>query len=159
MKTIKKKQKLEIGGVFTIPFPDGFFGYGRILEKSNIAVYKYFTATFEKEVYSIVTKPVLFIVAIYDDVIKKGEWKIIGKELLDENLKIIPMKFIQDALNPNSFSLYNPNTGEIIQSTKKQCIELERSSVWDSNHVIQRILDHRNGVPNQWLKRNRRATS
>ena len=157
--TSKKNEKLEIGGIFTIPLPNRLFGYGRILEKSNIAVYDYFTTTVENEIYSIVKKPVLFIISIYDDIIKKGEWKIIGKESLDEYLKIIPMKFIQDALSPNNFSLYNPNTGEIIQTTKERCVGLERSSVWDSNHVEQRILDHINGVPNQWLERNKRVTS
>lgn len=51
---------MKVVGIFVIPLPNGRFGYGRILEKSSVANYDYFTEAIEKRVESIVVKPVLF---------------------------------------------------------------------------------------------------
>ena len=65
------------------------------------------------------------------------------------------MNFIQDALNPTNFELYNPNTGEIVPITKNEIIGLERAAVWDKNHVEDRVRDFYNNVPCVWLENDR----
>jgi hypothetical protein len=62
------------------------------------------------------------------------------------------MQFIQDAIHPDRFEFYDPNTGESRPATKEKIKGLERASVWEANHIEDRIRDYYNGVPCVWLK-------
>ncbi len=62
------------------------------------------------------------------------------------------MQFIQDAIHPDRFEFYDPNTGESRPATKEQIKGLERASVWEANHIEDRIRDHYNGIPCIWLQ-------
>ncbi|OJV71174.1 MAG: hypothetical protein BGO42_04950 [Flavobacterium sp. 40-81] len=81
----------------------------------------------------------------------QGRWLKVGKLNIREEIRKQPMKFIQDALNPENFELYDPNTGEITPTTKKHIKGLERAAVWEAHHVEDRIRDYYNGVPCVWL--------
>ena len=102
------KQKKVVGDILKINLPNGKLGYLRVLDKAAVAVYDLMT---EKvvDIAEIIKCNILFIVAVYDDVIVDGVWEKIGNSPLDEKLKELPMKFIQDELNPDYFELYNPN--------------------------------------------------
>ncbi len=145
-----KRQQRTIGAIFEINIDNQYHVYGQILEKANYAFFDY-KAKYKLSEFSILEKvPVLFILAVYNDVITQGHWLKVGKLSIRDDLKILPMKFIQDALHPAIFELYNPNTGEITPTKKDQIEGLECAAVWDSNHVEDRIRDHYNGVPNVW---------
>jgi len=102
--------------------------------------------------YSVLkTASVLFIVAVYNDVITKGKWLKVGKMEIRDELKIVPNQFIQDPINPIEFSLYNPNTGEILPSSRKDVEGLECAAVWEAEHVEDRLRDHFAGNPNVWV--------
>ena len=62
------------------------------------------------------------------------------------------MQFIQDALNPIMFSLYNPNTGEITDTTKDKVLGLEAAAVWEAEHVESRVKDYYNATTNIWVE-------
>ena len=147
-----KRHRIKVGAILIIPLADNKFGYGRILEKSSVAIYDYVSYVVQNDIGEIIEKPILFIIAVYDDVIKSGRWKIIGHKELENNLKRLPLKFIQDELKPEKFSLYDPNTGNISRTEKENCYGLERSAVWDALHVEERIMDYINGKPNYWVE-------
>lgn len=65
------------------------------------------------------------------------------------------MQFILDALDQDSFELYNPNTGEILPAIKEEIKGLERAAVWEASHIEDRIRDHYNGESCIWLKEDR----
>jgi hypothetical protein len=69
-----------------------------------------------------------------------------------EKYKTLPLKFIQDPIQRQSFQIYDPNTGNIHPSKKEDCIGLERAAVWEASHVEDRILDHFEGRENKWVK-------
>ena len=96
--------------------------------------------------------PILFFLGIYNQVITQGDWLKVGKMPIREDCKILPNQFIQDDFNPNNIEMYITETGEIVPSTREECMGLERCAVWDSNHVQDRIRDHYLGVPCIWVE-------
>lgn len=146
------KQKRKVGSIVKIKIGDGYHTYARVLDKASIAVYDCKTNKNISSLEEIILKPILFIVAIYNDVITKGRWEIVGIIPLEESLKELPMQFIQDKLNPKHFELYNPNTGIITPATLEQCLHLERAAVWEAEHVEERIRDYYDGKPSIWVE-------
>ena len=125
-----------------------YYSYAQLLGK-GIAFFDIYTKESELEDLSILLKkPVLFIVEVYNDVISTGLWLKVGKLPIREDLKILPMKCMQDALDETRFELYNPNTGEVTKATREECEGLETCAVWEAYHVESRLRDHYNGVPN-----------
>ena len=149
-----KRQQITTGAIIRIDLGNGYFNYAQILDKGKgIAFFDIYTKEAELEDISIfANKKVLFILAVYNDIITKGRWIKAGKLPVRDDLITLPMKCIQDALNPKVFRLYNPNTGEMFSATREECEGLETSAVWDAHHVEDRIRDHYNGVANVWVE-------
>lgn len=146
------KQKIIIGSILEINIENEYYTYAQILDKSSCVFFDFKSPTRIDNFDFLASCPVLFILGIYNNVIKHGHWKIVGKFEIREDLKVRPLEFIQDALNPDKFEFYNPNTGEIFPAKKNEIKGLERASVWDSNHVEDRIRDYYNNVPCVWLE-------
>ena len=88
-----------------IPLGDGWHTYAQILPEADCAV---FDARTKKElaVSEVVSRPVLFRVAVYRSAFTRGGWPKVGTApLRDEFGKPVP-KFTQDILRPTSFSIY-----------------------------------------------------
>ena len=143
-----KRQRRTPGSIVKIDLKNGYYNYAQLLE-NGIAFFDIYTKDPELEDLSILLKkPILFIVSVYRDVISTGLWLKIGKLPIREDLKILPMECIQDALDDTIFRLYNPNTGEMTKATREECEGLETCAVWEAYHVESRLRDHYNGVPN-----------
>ncbi len=65
---------------------------------------------------------------------------MIGHEPLTSAMLILPPKFIQDPFDKKIFSLYE--NGVIRPATREQCLGLERASVWEPEHVEDRLRAH-----------------
>jgi len=146
-----KRQKWTIGAIVKIPIHNNRFSYGQLLDKSSIAIFD-INSSKEYSIQEILKSKTLFIVAIFNNIISTGRWQKIGKADLKEDFKILPLKFIQDNLNPIIFELYNPNTGEITKAGRGDCIGLERAAVWAAEHVESRIMDHFSRRENVWVQ-------
>ncbi|MGN6180428.1 MAG: immunity 26/phosphotriesterase HocA family protein [Mucilaginibacter sp.] len=140
------------GAFFEIALSNGKFSYGRILPKASYAFYNVYSDQRITDIKEIQEKEILFINSVYKFAITKGRWKQIGLLELESKLKILPLEFIQDPIDPQSFRIYNPNTGEMTQTTKEKCVDLERAAVWEPEHVEDRIIDHFEGRPNKWVE-------
>ena len=147
-----KRQRRTVGAIVEIDLENSYFSYARILEDASFAIYDIYSADRISNIHDIVNRPVLFIVAVYNDVITRGKWLKVGSIPLEKELRVLPMKFVQDALHPSRFSFYNPNTGEMTPTNKENCKGLERAAVWDAHHVEDRIRDHYAGQPCIWLR-------
>lgn len=147
------RQRITEGAILEIKIDDQYYVYAQILRGGLGYAFFDYKSIKKLENFEVLNDaPVLFIIMVYDYIITKGEWLKVAKLPLRKELLVLPMQYIQDKSNPNSFELYNPNTGEIISSTKEKCIGLESASVWAANHVEDRIRDHYLGVPNVWLQ-------
>ncbi len=147
-----KRQRRTVGAVVEIDLEDGFYSYARILDFASFAFYDIRSPDKRTDINHIVSYPILFIVAVYNDVITRGRWLKIGSIPLEEQLRVLPMQFVQDALHPSRFSFYNPNTGQMTPANKEHCKGLERTAVWDAHHIEDRIRDHYAERPCVWLK-------
>ncbi len=147
-----KKQRITIGSILKISIDNDYYVYAQILGKAGYAFFDFKTKVALKDFSVLLNKPVLFITSVYDDVITNSHWKMVASIEIREDLKIQPMQFIQDELNPNSFEIYDPNSGEITPASKEQVKGLERASVWEASHIEDRIRDYYNGNPCIWLE-------
>ncbi|OKS89027.1 immunity 26/phosphotriesterase HocA family protein [Mucilaginibacter polytrichastri] len=140
------------GAFFEIKLPNGKYSYGRILPKANFSFYNIYSEKPIIDINEIQKQSVLFINAVYKAAITKDRWTKIGVAELELSLQTMPLKFIEDQLAPGNYSLYNPNTGVITEVTKDKCVGLERSAVWEPEHIEERIIDHFEGRPNKWVE-------
>lgn len=127
----------------------------QILGKAGYAFFDYKTTDKLKDLKILLGRPILSITSVYDDVITQGYWLKVGAIEVREDLQVQPMQFIQDALDQDSFELYNPNTSEILPAIKEEIKGLERAAVWEASHIEDRIRDHYNGESCIWLKEDR----
>ena len=146
------KQKRKVGDFLRIPLPNGKWGYGRVLDNASYAIYDLVNDK-TTEISEIIKQGVLFILAAYKDAVTSERWIVIGHSPLEQALIRLPMKFIQDELNPEKFELYDPNTGKTTPAKKQDCIGLERAAVWEPFQVEERIVDHFSGKPNVWYEK------
>jgi len=151
------KQRITVGSIIKIELGDGYHSYGRILKNAGYAFYDIRTKEDISDMKEIVGRRILFIVAVYNDVITRGRWLKVGKLPLESSLEVMPNKFIQDGLHPDRFSLYDPNTGQDYPAKREDCIGLERSAVWEAEHVEERLRDHFAGRKNRFVEEDKRA--
>lgn len=147
-----KRQRTTPGAILEIDIDGQYYVYAQILEKGGCAFFNYKTNKKLTDFSVLADTPILFILAVYRDVISQGHWLKVGKMEIREDLKIQPMEFIQDTVDPQVFRLYNPNTGEMISAKREDVLGLERAAVWEAYHVEDRIRDYYNGVPNVWVE-------
>jgi len=140
------------GAFIEIELENGKYSYGRILQHASYAFYDIYSDRKISDVSAIQKGNVIFIIAVYKYAITKNRWKIIGIEELETKYRLLPNKFMQDIIDPSLFSIYNPNTGEMIPATKEECFGLERSAVWEPEHVEDRLIDHFENRPNKWVE-------
>lgn len=142
------RQQRTVGAIVEIPFESGKKSYARILGESSFAFYDYVNTGQDVVLADLITCPILFIVAVYDDAVTRGRWVKIGRIPLEPVLQRLPLKFIQNALDETAFSLYD--NGTIRPATKADCVGLERAAVWEPEHVESRIANFYQGKVNVW---------
>lgn len=130
------KQRRKLGNIYAIPLPNGEYAYGRQYKDSMLAISKFRSNEINNNPdFSEID----FIVCVYNDVLTCGDWpKVCNYPFDDEEDAWGPPMYIQDQIKPENFEIYYK--GEIRKVSKNECLGLERCSVWDSNHIIDRIM-------------------
>ena len=146
------RQMITKGAILEIHIDNKYYCYAQILEEGGYAFFDFRSNIKILDFTILLNVPILFILGVYSNVITQGHWLKVGKLEIRKDLKMQPMQFIRDSLNPGNFKFYNPNTGEITPATKEECKDLECAAVWDDEHVESRIKDYYNGVPNVWVE-------
>lgn len=146
-----KRQTYQEGAIVKIPYDAEHHTYGRLLFNPYIAVYDCRTNSDEFSMEEIVSKETIFTVAVHIDAVKRGRWLKIGHIPLKPNELEIPERYIQDIGNSERFRIIN-FMGEIRESSREECKNLERAAVWAPEHIENRILDHYEGRPNKWVE-------
>lgn len=147
-----KRQRITIGSILELHIDNEYYVYAQILGNASYVFFDYKTPTPLTDFTPLETAPALFIVAVYNDVITRGEWLKVGKMEVRDEFKILPLAYIKDTID-GSFRLYNPNTGEMWSATKEECRGLEVAAVWDSHHVEERIRDYYNNKVCDFVKK------
>ena len=148
--------RFQPGLVMRIPLEDGMHTYGRMLQASPyVAFHDFRTTDEEPDLSKVVASPVLFVLASGAvRSLENGEWKSVGKVLLSEVDTPIPLQFMQNIGNINDMSVMD-HLGNRRAATFEECENLERASVWQAEHVEERLNDHYAGRENQEVRRGR----
>jgi hypothetical protein len=145
----QKYQKWALGAVVRIPLDDTRHCYGQLLRDVDVAVFDTLT-TEEMAPEEVITRPVLFRVAVSRWAVTQVRWEKVGRAAVRGDLYRPIPKFVQDALHPERFSIYLG--GEDRPASREECEGLECCAVWEPEHVEDRIRDHYAGVPCKWVR-------
>ena len=137
-----KRQQRTVGAVVKIPLDAKHHTYGQILPEADLAVFDSRSVE-DLPPTEVISRPVLFRLAVYNHAITRGRWLKVGAAPLRDEFQKPAVKFIQDPIKP---------TGETRRASRADCNGLERCAVWEPEHVEDRIRDHYRGVPNKWLQ-------
>ena len=125
----------RVGDIFQIPLPDGRYAYGKVFRDASVGIYE---TIFDSPAELPIESSFVFIVGLYDDVLKSGTWPIIGHVPFSSTEdEWPPPHLIKDVIS-GEYSVYHK--GVIRPSTESECRGLEQAAVWDVEHVIDRIL-------------------
>lgn len=153
----KKRQDFVEGAIVRIAYEGGEHTYAQLLVDPWIRVFDAAGKEFA-DLSQLVTRPVLFKVAIHTFAVIEGRWPIVGHVPLRPEDRRIPDQFVQDLLNPANLRILTTSTdGDWKErpATAAECEGLEAASVWDPEHVETRIADHYAGRPNMALHADR----
>lgn len=133
--TKKTRKRIKLGDIYAIPLPNGKYAFGRIFRDAGIAIYKHLGDSIEDLPQ---TEDYQFIVGVYEDVLKSGDWPVVdNRPFANEEEAWPPPNCIIDSIS-GGYSIYYK--GQITKSTKEECEGLEEAAVWDKHHIIDRIM-------------------
>jgi hypothetical protein len=140
------------GSFLRIPLADGSFGYGRVLKLPHDAYYNYRTETPDSDVAGIASKPILFKISVRH--MNERGWELIGWRELEEQFSQPIVQFMQDIGNFRDCLIFD-TAGNERSAEPRECIGLERASVWEEVGVENRLLDTFMGRPNATVERHK----
>src|SRR5688572_30254750 len=151
-------RRREPGRVVRIPLGDGLVSWGRQLRSVKVEFYDRFDAEAgadSVDLREVVGSEVAFTVAVMDRAFRRtSTWTL---------LDVLPLSQAEQSEVYRSFK-QGPQGGLSIywempdgswgedSATRAQCTGLERSAVWDPEHVEDRLRDYRAGRPNKWAE-------
>lgn len=134
------------GDIIEVPLPGGFYAYARVLKNPLMGFYALRSSTPASR-EEILNAPILFKVWVMNSALTSGRWKIVGHAALEEEHKVSPCFFKQDAIS-KKLSLYREGIEQ--PATFDECKDLERAAVWSAEHVESRLDDELSGRANKW---------
>lgn len=140
----------RVGDVFVISLQGGKFAYGRVIRAPMYAFYDLESSEI-LPIDTIVSAPIAFKLCVMKDAISKARWKILGCVPLTAELDKEVLFFKKDHFT-GRITIFSNESGTEVNATKEDCIGLERASVWEAEHVEQRLQDHFTGRPNYWVE-------
>ncbi|MEU0382906.1 hypothetical protein [Streptomyces chartreusis] len=93
----------------------------------------------------------LFVIAVHNKAYSRGRWGPILHRVNTDVLPDVPFFFRQNVLDAQDCEITDP-FGQVRQATPEECLGLERSAVWEAEHVEQRISDLYARRPNLFVE-------
>jgi hypothetical protein len=141
-----------------VPLGDGTVGWGRQLRSVRVEFYDRFDAEIDAEQVDprdVTLCRGAFTIAVMDRAFRRTSgWALLDVVPLSEKEEAeVYRSFKQDPRGALSIYWETPDGsyGED-SATRAACEGLERSAVWDPEHVEDRLRDHRAGRTNKWVE-------
>ena len=149
----KRQRKPKEGDVLAIPLGDGTYGFGQVGKGGGS--YAYFDVRGERllSAEEIVAHPIAFRVPTANDSAKEGGWKILGN-LPPTGVIAEDAVYRNQSVGSNQLNIIKGN--QVIPATYDEVKDLEVMSCWFRHQIVQRLLDHFDGRPNQEFERTRK---
>jgi len=127
----------KVGDVVQIELPNGGYAYGRVLRDASIAIYRQTSQISGRP--PVGSRDYQFVVGVYDDVLNSGACPVVGHDpSRDTDDEWPPPSYIRDPISGQASAYHK---GIIIPATEEEIIGLERASVWDLDHIVERITE------------------
>ena len=128
-------KRIRLGNIYAIPLPDGRFAFGRRLKDACIAIYKHLGESVENVPEE---GDYLFVVGVYDSVLKSGRWPVVAyRAFKSEDEAWPPPMYVLDKLS-GKYSIYHH--GVLRECSPEECTGLEKAAVWEDAHIVERIM-------------------
>lgn len=139
------------GDVLKIGLGDGLHGYGQLTQEGLLVVFDHVSGA-DLDPSDLMDIDVVFAVHVRSSDLASGRWPVIGRQPVPGDLRGHPMMFRQDA-ETGRLSVEHPDLpGGERPATLKECIGLERATIWSASAVEERLRDHVAGEDNRWLE-------
>jgi hypothetical protein len=139
------------GDCFQINLKDGIKTYCKTYKKGVLLFYN----VFKKDVFNkseFLNFEILFFAYVHIDFLSKSNWTFLFNIPLSKvELSSDPLFFKQDILKPSICWLVDIDGKESLV-TAKQCLGIERLSVWDYKIIEDRLQDYHYGKENKFVK-------
>jgi hypothetical protein len=131
----KGKKRIKLGDVHAIVLPNQKFAFGRVFWDASIGIYKHIGDNIDD---LPTTEEYQFVVGVYADVLKSGNWPVVDNRPFSNNdEKWPPPNCVKDKIS-GGYSIYY--RGEFRKASKEECEGLETAAVWEAEHIIDRIM-------------------
>jgi hypothetical protein len=131
----RKKIKPKLGDVIQIPLPNGMYAYGCIFKDTGLGIYKEISGSSNTPPKA---EEYRYVIGFNRGAVESGEWPIVDhRPFPDEESAWPPPTYIKDVIS-GKYEIYHK--GQIYPSTEKRCKGLERTAVWNANHIIDRLM-------------------
>jgi hypothetical protein len=143
------RQSFEPGVVLRVGIDDAWHTYARMLAISPyIAFHDCRINEPLTDLHAAIATPVLFVLAVHKDAYRTGHWPAVGHVRVDERPTAVPDHFLHlSQYEPLGPIILDPH-GRQRRGTVEECVDLEVASVYDAEHVEERLADHYAGRPN-----------
>jgi hypothetical protein len=136
----RKRTPSHTAGTFLrIALPDGSFGYARELGSPYTAFYDYRTTEPSSDLATIASKPVLFRTAVRREA-GGDQWEALGKKALEGEVAKPVVMYRQHVADFRRCRIFD-TAGMERDATPEECVGLERSAVWETYAIEERLLD------------------
>lgn len=126
----------QVGDVVQVALPNGHYAYGRVLRDGAVAFYRVRSAGPGQP--PIGSREFDFIVGVYEDVLTSGTWPVIGKDpSSDPDEDWPPPESVTDPITKR-VKIYE--RGQMRVGSEGEAGRLEPAAVWDSQHVLDRLM-------------------
>ena len=144
----QKRVRRRVGDVVKIALDEhGSIAYAVVLESLKFAV---FDGRHVSDVEAALQRAPMFFVSVIHSAVSTGRWTVVKVDPgVVPELKA-PPTFMQDYVHRETFQIYE--RGTMRPATRVECEPLERTAVWDAEHVEDRIRDAYAGRENPWLR-------
>jgi Immunity protein 26 len=146
--SIVQRRREIVGVIYRIALGDGYFAYAQALHEADFAVFDVRDQG-HAVAREVIAAPVLFRVAVHHSAWSGERWQPLATAPLQDALAKPAPKFIQDPIDPRQ--VWISLAGERRRASREECAGLERSAVWNPEHVEDRIRDHYAGTANKWV--------
>jgi len=127
--------KPKVGDVYSIKLPNDRYAFGRVMHDSALQIFKKISDIADQA--QIDYKEIWFTVAVYKKVFRDSRIKMIGSRNFETDEDAWPPKtYVYNPIS-GTYSVYNK--GNVLPSTYKECEDLEPTSVWGLDPLIDRI--------------------
>lgn len=135
------------GSVLQVPVGDGRSAYALML---GVRPYIAFFPDGQSDSEILGSAP-LFVVAVHNSAYSRGRWGAVLRRIAPGDLPEIPLFFRQNSMNLKDCEITDAH-GELRQATPEECVGMERSAVWEAEHIEERIADLYAGRVNAYVE-------